>query len=264
MTTTSDILNDLATVPCRCQCGKEWESELPIVAIGLLPRFEGRVASTCDQCLEKPVATPPSAKSGASGKRAAEWESICPELFRLESEGGKTDRLRLAKAHGATPAGVPRSCRDILDLWQHPGAVILAGKPGTMKTRMAWRMVRKAWESGPVAAFTAWTFQSELKDAGGSYTESAFMRRLTEARLVFVDDIGKAEWTSNTHGAFFELLDARIRHGRCLLMTTNEDRQSWQSVREGHRGAAAQSTASGIMRRIDQFAATVVMKESKE
>ncbi len=261
MTTPAEIISGMTTVQCRCECGREWESELPDIAIGLLPRSEGRVASTCDQCLEKPTAKKGIVKDDPSSKRFSEWASICPELFRLESEGGKTDRERLKRAHGATPAGVPRSCRDIWDLWQHPGAVILAGKPGTMKTRMAWRMVRKAWETGPVAAFTAWTFQSELKEAGGTFTEASFMRRLTEAKLVFVDDIGKAEWTSNTHGAFFELLDARIRHGRCLLMTTNDDRQSWQSVREGHRGAAAQSTAAGIMRRIDQFAATVIMKE---
>ena len=60
--------------------------------------------------------------------------------------------------------------------------------------------------------------------------------------------------------SLFELMDARVRHGRCLLMTTNEDRQSWISTREGHKGAAAQSTAAGIMRRIDQFSATVILK----
>lgn len=259
MNTTAQ-LSDLCTVSCLCSCGHSWEAEMPAVAAAILPLQEGRVASTCDSCLEKRVAPPSCAKAKPSDKRSKEWKNICPEIFRLIAEGGRTDPQILKKASGVTPGGVPRACRDILDLWMHPGAVILAGKPGTMKTRMAWRMVRKAWETGPVECFTAWTFQSELKDAGGTFTEAQFMRRLTEAKIVFIDDIGKAAWTDNTHGAFFELLDARIRHGRCLLMTTNEDRQSWQSVRESHKGAAAQSTALGIMRRIDQFAATVVMK----
>lgn len=260
---TTDDLEPLSLAPCICACGAEWDSELPAVALGLLPRLNGRVQSQCHPCSEKPVVTKGIVKDDASAKRFSEWEAICPKEFRLASEGGNTDRERLKLACGTTPGGIHRSCRDILELWQHPGAVILAGVAGAMKTRMAWRMVRKAWEQGPVATFTAWTFQSELKDAGGSYSESAFMRRLTEARIVFIDDLEKAEWTSNTHGAFFELLDARIRHGRCLLITTQDDFSTVIATREGHKGAAARSTAPGIARRVKEFAATVVMKGAR-
>lgn len=259
MTTLEDILTP-TIAQCSCpECGSRWMGEIASGIVGELTGPDGAVSVWCDSCQSKPRKV-----TGLSLKpsKAELWASMCPEEYRLTSEGGKTDRERLKRAHGQRNDGEHLAAGQISQLVFNRQPVLLAGEPGTMKTRLAWRMVKMVWDTTPkVRCFTSWRFQADLQDASGGYGAGKWMSDLIAAELVFVDDLGKAEWTANTHGAFFELLEARINQRRALLITTNESFATLQEARAEHKSAVAKSSANPIIRRFREFATTIVMQK---
>lgn len=246
----------------RCTvCGTESDSLVPAMLIEVCKRGDdGRLEMQCELCCAKPV----SRAQVAPPMRLDPWETVCTPVYSLESEGGQTDAKRLAKAWGEKSDTKERlTAGQIRDLiFTHNGPILLGGDPGAMKTRLAWRMVHAVWKKpAQVHCFTSWSFQAELQDAGGNHQSRAWMKTLTESALVFIDDLGKAEWTANTHGAFFELVEARIAHRRPLLITTNESFSDLKAARTGHKSAVAQSSGEALLRRFREYAITVVMQK---
>ena len=262
---STETLDDrLALVPvaCRCpSCETDWDGEISRILLSLIATKAGeKVPVWCENCRAKPqpraTKTPPA--------RPDAWVDLCPAEYRLESEGGQTDAKRLAKACGIRPDNqhtlYARAIRDLIQ--SETGPILLAGDPGTMKTRLAWRMVHAIWKKpATVRCMTSWQFQTQLQEASGEHRAAAWMRDMTNVALVFIDDLGKAEWTANTHGAFFELLESRISHRRPMLITTNESFADLKDARSAHKSAVAQSSAQAIIRRLREYGVTVLMQK---
>ena len=151
--------------------------------------------------------------------REAQWAEICPVEFRLEAEGGKTVLQRM---DAASPGW-----RLMLDWRFGSRGLIVRGVTGRCKTRAMWRLLRRLFESNhSIAAFTSAKFDRDCRDAGGNFTLSRWFDALAQVDALFIDDLGKAQWTSSTEAQFFDLIDERTRNGLPVLVTTNDDRAS--------------------------------------
>jgi hypothetical protein len=259
MTTLDDILAP-TIASCVCpECGTAWLGEIASALVANLGTADGKVSVWCEPCQAKPVIRTAKAAPERFDDR---WDIMCPDEYRLTTEGGNTDRERLKHAKGETTDGIQMKAGQIAELIHSRRPVLLAGQPGTMKTRLAWRMVRMIWDTAKaVRCFSSWQFQAELQDASSEFGASKWMANLLNSELVFIDDLGKAEWTANTHGAFFELLEARIVRRKPLLITTNETFESIRDARSDHKSAVAKSSANPMIRRFREYAITVVMQK---
>lgn len=259
MIAIDDILTE-RQASCVCpECSKTWMGPMAAALVSEFGQPDGTVRVWCEECQQK------------ASRRAVEpprerfsdpWLSLCPDEYRLTTEGGRTERDRLKRAWGLRPDGTTRlSAGQIAELILSRRPVLLAGAPGTMKTRLAWRMVRMLWDTkASVRCFSAWRFQSDIQEASGLHQAGKWMDDATMADLVFIDDLGKAEWTANTHGAFFELFEARITRRKATLITTNETFGSLAESRATHKAAVAQSAAAPLVRRFREYAETLVMQ----
>ena len=250
---------------CACPiCQKRWAENLPKVTALMLKDRSGVVRLWCAECRDNP-SLQPHGETKPEKEKPDLWSPLCPELYRLESERGRTGRERLLNAQGIRVADNRKlSAGEIVALADGRNPVILAGDPGTMKTRLAWRMIRRVFDrNGTVLCFSSWRFQSSLQDAAGKHESTKWMDELVTTDLVFIDDLGKAEWTANTHGAFFEVLDARVSNGKPMVITTNATFAEMKAAREQHKSATAQSTAGGIIRRFRDYAVVIVMQKEQ-
>ncbi len=248
---------------CHCPiCNRTWEESVPKITVRMLNGGKGGpVKMWCSSCQAEP-SLQPTFGPRPEKPTVDEWSLLCPWEFRLVAEGGRTDPERLRAARGIRANDEqPMTAEAIVRLVDSSVPVLLAGTPGTMKTRLAWRMARRVFDrKKTVHCFSSWQFQASLQDAGGRHESLKWMKSLTDAELVVIDDLGKAEWTGNTHGGFFELLDARASNHRSMVITTNESFSTIQSARENHKSQTAQSTGPGIIRRLREYAVTVVMQ----
>lgn len=253
--------------PCECpKCQKRWIGPVAVAVVKFLGDATGTVKVWCPDCELADRNAPRCAPMAPPRAFDDQWAIMCPDEYRLTSEGGQTDRERLKKANGilVDPSGTETkvNAKQIAELIHKRQTVLLGGEPGTMKTRLAWRMVRMIWDTkATVRCFTSWEFQAELQDASGRHEGAKWAADLKQAELVFIDDLGKAEWTANTHGTFFEILEARMNRRKALLITTNESFKSLAEARENHKAVVAQSTAGGIIRRLRDYAQRVVMQK---
>ena len=246
--------------PCVCPaCGKSWTGPMAAALISTLGQPDGSVRVWCEECQKK---APRRAADPPRERLPDPWALLCPDEYRLTTEGGRTERERLKRAWGLRPNGTTRlSAGQIAELILTKRPVLLGGAPGTLKTRLAWRMVRMLWDSkATVRCFTSWRFQSDLQEASGAHCAGKWMDELSRVDLVLIDDLGKAEWTANTHGAFFEMFEARITRTKATLITTNETFGSMEESRATHKAAVAQSSAAPLIRRFREYAETVVMQ----
>lgn len=163
--------------------------------------------------------------------RIAEWVKICPMEFRIPIEaGGNTDLRRM-------DADCP-NWRQALNWKFGCRGLMLRGDSGRCKTRAMWRLVRRLFdERHKVIALTSAKFDRECRDAAGSFTLSAWFDRLATVDVLFLDDLGKANWTQATEAQIFDLIDQRTREGRPILATSNDTGASLAARLSDDRGA---------------------------
>lgn len=186
-------------------------------------RLDARVREEADRMSK--------AASDAALRETQRWAAICPWEFRTTSEGGNTDLERLKAAQ-------PKFEEALRWTFRAKGLILRSSASGTCKTRTMFRLLRRLFDEGhSMACFTAGDFDRSARDAGGNYTLTAWFDRLCVVDVVFIDDLGKGQWSPATEGTFFDLVDKRTREGRPLLITTNEDGDSLSTALSDHRGS---------------------------
>lgn len=225
-----------------------------------VPRLFANMATTggwaCSPCGEKESERRRKAAEEADQKEiASRWADVCPREYRTEAEGGNTVEKRLDLASIQASGGAAMA-RQSLFFGREGGdsGIWLAGESGAMKTRLAWRVVRRVFDlNKSIATFSAWSFQSAYQDAQGRFELSEWMAGLCNCGLVFVDDIGKVEWSPNAAAAFFEMVERRTSNGKWLLFTSNHTRGDLGQMFGASKSHSVQGTADAITRRLKEF-----------
>ena len=180
------------------------------------------------------------------------WESVCPFEYRMTNEGGKTD-LALLNAAKIQTNEMKFVRYEALKFSDKPG-IWLTGDAGAMKTRIAWRLCRSQFtETDSVMAFTHWSFQADLLRKLSSHETASWMDKMTEAKVVFFDDLGKAEFSPSGAAAFFELIERRSSHGRKMVFTSNHSRADMGTLMGESSGLASRSSVDGAVRRLMEY-----------
>jgi len=170
---------------------------------------------------------------------------ICPMEFRTEAEGGNTS---LPRMDSASP-----EWRKLLHWRFGPRGLLVRGETGRCKTRAMWRVLRSLFDKGKsVAAFTSAKFDRDCRDAGGNFTLSKWFDGLVSVDALFIDDLGKAQWTPSTEAQFFDLIDERTRSGFPLLVTTNDDRATLAA-------RISEDRSGPLIRRLAEYCESVVL-----
>lgn len=261
-------MNPLEYIAHCPDCHAErWVTLLPIMA----KDFPGVVSAAgtsalgmaCDACLTKRDRKVKEENARLRVEFIGEsWQSLCPIEFRTIQEGGWTDgdavgRVLLTKFDQGIPS--PADAEE-LSGWspmlslKRP-VTLLLGPPGTMKTRLAWRLARACFDaegSRPVPFLfqSSWEFQARLQDEAGKFNASRWVRSQIEVPLWILDDLCKTEWTDNTSAAFFEILDQRIAHHRPLLITGNTAAADLKAWFVSSKSNLLRESAEAIMRRL--------------
>ena len=242
------------TVKCKT-CGDEFLFH-GIDDGGLADRIRIAAGLECSPC---------STKSAAANKAQEElermqridsaWKELCPREYRTHRERGQTDPERLTTCKITATDGSAASLEDLTFAWDgNDYGIWITGASGTMKTRAAWRVCRKAVEAGKtVRAFTAWTWQASYQDATGKFETQSWMTDVCRSGLVFIDDIGKSYWSVSASSAFFEMIERRTNSGKPVLFTSNHGRGDIGKMFDSSKSIAIQGTADAITRRLKEY-----------
>ncbi|MBN8249749.1 MAG: ATP-binding protein, partial [Verrucomicrobia bacterium] len=251
----------------RCACGATFRLNLiPELAKEFKPTPDGdALQGTCAQCGDVERADAEVKAANARHTQREEfnrraWETACPFEYRTREEGGATDKARLALAKRVTSAddGSPLAVnwKDLLAQEEKPNrpVLLLIGPSGSCKTRIGWRVTRAAWDAEVTApesdrrgvcAFTSWAFQAHVQDAAGRFISGQAMGALVQARIVFIDDLGKVEWTDTVAATFFELLEQRISRRAQTVITTEFQGDQLENWFSGARSRVLAGAAAG-------------------
>lgn len=254
--TVPDTIDPFTPVSIRCfcpNCEARFTEELPpIVRNQGEENAEGLLAFRCYDCRRKAESEMVGrVKNDALVKRETSWALVCPVEFRTTEEQGKTERARIDQ----------EAIRQFV--WGGAALVYMHGPPGTLKTRMAWRIARAFFDQGGKINFeflSSWQFQAEASDASGKFVSLEWMDRLTRAELVVIDDLGKCSWTDTAAAAFFEMVDQRGANGRKTVITSNMDPFAFKEWMAQGRSKVLSEATGAIARRIREQGVVVACK----
>lgn len=231
----SEIING-EVVPCRL-CGNHFQSKtLKLTAGAISMDLTSRICDACAEQEERDLAASKERNRLAEIRRLQEareesWQKLCPVEFRTVTECGKTDIVRLERESPKLPR--------LLEYQYGPRGLIIRGKTRKCKTRSTWRLLRKLWlDKLSIAALTSAEFDRDCRDAAGNFNLSKWFERLAKVDVLFIDDLGKAQWTDATEAQWFDLVDRRTREHRPIIITTNEDGESLKSRMTPERAEA--------------------------
>lgn len=220
----------------------------------------------CYKCVDKSNLDAENAERLARADRNFNrWASTCPLEYRTKEEGGRTIESRLDCAVIQASNGAETARHTLLFDWKGDDTGRwLSGETGGMKTRLAWRIVRDAWDRGKsVRTFTAWSWQSEFQDAAGRFEAAQWMNGVCLVDLVFVDDIGKLTWTENAGAAFFEMIERRSSTGKRILFTSNHSRADVGETAISRRSSASDGLSDPLARRLKEFCSAYLIGRPK-
>jgi len=252
------------TIPARCPiCSLPTEVELPdgspITGVTLYPmRFpDGVLKAWCSSCIKADDRKKSERKHVAN---ELDWHAVCPPEYRLTTEMGQTDAERLRRFQfRCTEAEGIRALINLAVDSRRP--LLIYGEPGAMKTRMAWRIARYAFDKGiPVFGYTAWTFQAASQDAMGTYRQERWMKRLQRG-FVLLDDITKSPWTANTKAAFFALLEQVTSKKGLMVITSNQSKSDIANF-AGDSSTCPDASAPVLRRLEEHFVRVLAVKQS--
>jgi len=195
--------------PRTCeQCGREFRARLR--------RTEH--LELCSPCVEK-------------------WRQFCefcPQIYRV------TDPDQL-------PCG-PDKLAAVLR-WQYGSrGILLHGPTERGKTRAAWSLLRRLhFEGREIVAFNAVSFSHEVGyHFGPDGNAVRWVRRIYNAAIVFLDDVGKCRLTERGEAELFGLVETRTAQDRPIIATTNFVGNTLAATMHPETGAA-------LVRRLREF-----------
>lgn len=198
----------------------------------------------CDACLCAQEARQAASEAEARvSMRNAEWERICPPIYR------DTEIARL-----------PAEFRAVISAWKYgPRGVGFFGPAGQCKTRAAFLILSAQHFAGrQCAAVSAIRFSREAVDQFSDSPERRFeaKRRLEEFRtvkLLLLDDLGKGKMTDRAELELFDVLEERTSHELPTIWTANAN-----STELG--GMLSNDRREPILRRLCEFSEIISAK----
>ena len=137
-------------------------------------------------------------------------------------------------------------------------SLLLRGGTGRGKTRVAWLLVRRAFEAGQTVRVlsTASGYDYAAQFAGGSDEVGRWVGHHLGCDLLLLDDVFKCKLTDSFESLLFALVDKRCEQRRPLLVTTND-------VGETMAGRMAADRGEPLVRRLRDYCDFVVFKTAK-
>ncbi|HVM62254.1 MAG TPA: helicase-related protein [Verrucomicrobiae bacterium] len=169
---------------------------------------------------------------------------LCPLIYR------NTDTGRL-------PCG-PRKLAATLG-WQYgPNGLVLHGPTGCGKSRAAWLLLRRLhFEGYETVAFNAVSFSHEVAYHFGPNGDAVrWVRRIHNAPVVFLDDLGKCRLTERGEAELFGLVEARAAQGRPIIATTTFVGDTLAATMHPETGAA-------LVRRLRDFCECIAFSRAR-
>jgi DNA replication protein DnaC len=182
----------------------------------------GRVyPGTCD-CVQNEWAAEEAARADADRRRRVEG------LFGLSRLGPRFAEATFARweHRPGTEAGFA-AVREYADQWPPEGGrgLIITGPVGVGKSHLAAAAVNELIPRGVSAVFQnvpelLARFKATYRQGAGE-KESDLLRGLEEADLVVLDDLGAEKVTEWTESMLYQVIDARYRQKRPVVVTSN-------------------------------------------
>jgi DNA replication protein DnaC len=192
------------------RCGKPIDLE-PVLFEGRTV-YQPRLCAACQASREAELAERLAVQriESSKRKRAAEWEALCPPLYR------DTDLAQL-------PADAKPSIRRVL-AWQYgPRGLLLHGPTGRGKTRSVYVLLRRLHfdEGRRIATFDAVSFSHQCSQKFFDGRGEGWINGLARRDVVFFDDLGKARVTDRVEAELFGLIEGRMARQVPTIITTN-------------------------------------------
>ncbi|HWQ93382.1 MAG TPA: hypothetical protein VN673_17055 [Clostridia bacterium] len=188
---------------CR-ECGKRFE--LPEI----IPATVAQYVSVCPECSESAAAIEQDRIIRESVSiRLERWKQICPRAF-LDTVRDKLPYPQMAWAATA---------------WEYgPQGLLLHGKTGAGKSRVAWLVLKREWEAGRSLAHlnSSVGLTYAARYSADAQEVERWMQRLIRADLLLLDDIFKARLTDSLEAAIFTVILERTEAQRPILVTLND------------------------------------------
>jgi len=197
----------------RCEdCSKTW-SEASRYSTGY------SFSSVCQEC--KAV------------RRKEEFKKICPPLYQ------ESDTSRF-------PSQYEQAMK-----WKYGSkGLILLGETGKCKTRIAWEVIRKTFESVEKKISFRWFdcvgFGHELAKHYKSEDAETWLEDTASVGMLFFDDLGKLKMTERAEVELFGLIERRFAFQLPIIVTTNDTGNTLAARMTDNRGPA-------LIRRLREF-----------
>lgn len=191
----------MPTALCKtCKAAFEFEL-LPIGNQKMIPNLCTPCAEERGKELER--------KQGDAKKREkeAQWAALCPPLYR------DTDPHRLPK----------EPLQKALKWQMGAKGLLLRGETGRGKTRIATLLLNRLHHTDglKVRTFFANHFSHSIEQRFGECEGAEWIAKLSEADVVFFDDLGKFKLTERVEAELFGLIEERIANLKPIIATTN-------------------------------------------
>lgn len=180
----------------------------------------------CPECCQR-VSAEQKAKADEFSRQEKlhKWQAICPAGFR-DTQIEKLPR--------------PEKAQEILAWNYGKTGVLLHGKTGKGKSRCAWLLCEKVFNSGKsihVLNSLAGFEYAGIFESGGRAAHEWVQSRCS-CGLLFLDDVFKVKLTDSFESAVFAIVDYRLAHQLPILATLNDTGATLMARMSEDRGAA--------------------------
>ncbi|MDE2020031.1 MAG: hypothetical protein KGJ13_06835 [Patescibacteria group bacterium] len=160
-----------------------------------------------------------------AAERETRWAAICPPAYLL------TERSKLPH---------PTKADEVLSWNYGPTGLILHGKTRRGKTRCAWLLVRKVFETGKsvrvLDSMSGFQYGGAFANSGRDAQDWIDSR--ARAGLLFLDDVFKVKLTDSFECAVFAIVEYRLSHQLPIVATLNDTGETLASRMSSDRGDA--------------------------
>jgi hypothetical protein len=162
------------------------------------------------------------ASTGTAAIQAEQWQRICPPDFRMGWDVQKGNSKLLNRVRQFDP--------------KMRKGLLIHGKSGSGKTRVAWLLAKQLLEAGYSVTFVA---SIDLPDEP--------VREMMHAPVLIIDDLGNDKMQANKEAIALKILRSRMDWHRPTIITTQFTGASLeQRFSDGH-------TAKAVIRRLREF-----------